>query len=154
MEDKFRVRAWDKKSKKMLKSFKFTDWEKNSFFDFPCSQNENNKDCSSQVVEGECIIMECTGLKDKNDKLIYEGDVIKFKLSEYAIKYLNISPTNSISKVYRWKGYFAIEVYENNDIHINLNFGAYPTCELEVIGNIYENPELLKESDSEVKKNE
>lgn len=73
-------------------------------------------------------LMQYTGLKDKNNKEIYEGDVIKYTTwfkgyeSTYSINY-NI--------VFYDNGHFS-PLY-NSDI-----------IEIEVIGNIYENPEWLE----------
>lgn len=74
-------------------------------------------------------VMQYTGLKDKNGKEIYEGDII--------IAYDEM--TDVIDKgVIDWdksEGGFCIKGCEPTFL------GYYP--ELEVIGNIYENPELL-----------
>lgn len=75
------------------------------------------------------ILMQCTGLKDKNGKLIYEGDIVKFKTELFG------KPKQIIWDEchYILKDTFIILC----DMEIK-QFG------LEVIGNIYENPELLE----------
>ena len=71
----------------------------------------------------------CTGLKDKNGKLIYEGDIVKFKTELFG------KPKQIIWDEchYILKDTFIILC----DMEIK-QFG------LEVIGNIYENKELLE----------
>ncbi|MBU5424986.1 YopX family protein [Tissierella pigra] len=89
-------------------------------------------------------IMQYTGLKDKNGKEIYEGDICKYTFdlpnSSYATENgLKIR----ISKVFwsDWRGSFAIgNSLANNDLFNYVRNGN----RVEVIGNIYENPELLE----------
>ena len=71
--------------------------------------------------------MQCTGLKDKNGKLIYEGDVIKIKNSYEENKVLLIPV-----------------LWESTYILTGFMFGGEFASEIEVIGNIYQNKELLK----------
>jgi uncharacterized phage protein (TIGR01671 family) len=78
----------------------------------------------------ERAYMQFTGLFDKNNKEIYEGDICKF---EHRIK--KICGTGRIS----WEdegGYWKAET--------TLPFLMHTADSIEVIGNIYENPELLK----------
>jgi uncharacterized phage protein (TIGR01671 family) len=69
-------------------------------------------------------ICQCTGLKDKNGKLIWENDIMKYEWFRIpkvdVVKY--DPPMFTYSKTVRW------------------NLGAD-----EVIGNIFDNPELIKE---------
>ena len=60
MQDRFKFRHWDKRINKMFYP------ERNDNF----SYYVNNSD----IIE----TMQCTGLKDKNGKLIYEGDIVQF----------------------------------------------------------------------------
>lgn len=75
-----------------------------------------------------------TGLKDKNGKGIYEGDVV--------------------DTVYDGKLFTGVVIYDESELDFKAtngeenygsNFQYLPCCdEVEVIGNIYENPDLLK----------
>ncbi len=70
--------------------------------------------------------MQCTGLKDKDNRLIYEGDFISIDFQEYVVEWND-------------EGAFFLG---------NLNWGEskdiYLAAEGQVIGNIHENPELLQ----------
>ena len=79
----------------------------------------------------EHTICQCTGLKDKNGNLIWENDVVRIKydddFSEVGwIKYSNCGV--------RYNFVFGTEIYSIDD-----------SCDIEVIGNIFDNPELINE---------
>ena len=81
-------------------------------------------------------ILQCTGLKDKNGKLIYEGDVVTYDW---------LTP---ISKVWRTDGKHIVEWQDGftvigNIADYDVKYGK--SRNVEVIGNIYENPELLED---------
>ncbi len=84
------------------------------------------------------VLMQCTGLKDKNGKLIYEGDIVTFEKSEKTRKL-----RKGIVEYYLNYCWFFVEVEENKWAR---PFHTIPDRQyLEVIGNIYENADLLKE---------
>ena len=81
-----------------------------------------------------------TGLKDKNSKEIYEGDIIN-PLSETETKY---SKKRRIAYIVSFKnGSFTAQGY-NGELVIEPNLYDIIHRGFEIIGNIYENPELLK----------
>lgn len=94
------------------------------------------------------ILMQFTGVRDKNGKEIYEGDVLKartsyFDLEAYMKVYYNLIDARFEAQGFRWVD------EEATSSHRSL---APPQCEhlfgamkrAKVIGNIYENPELLE----------
>jgi len=75
-------------------------------------------------------LMQYTGLKDKNGTEIYEGDILK---------YMAIADGEQIDKVIFDRGTYVVDYSEDYKQPVNeINHCA------EVIGNIYDNPELLK----------
>lgn len=89
------------------------------------NKNHNSEKCDITALE----LMQYTGLHDKNGKEIYEGDIVKIKYRD-----------EDIGKViYEYNG-FSIDV-----TNMNKNYGrvSFVNNFIEVIGNIYDNPELL-----------
>ena len=81
-------------------------------------------------------VMQYTGCKDKNGVEIYEGDILSFKSahSDYAYK--------TIGEVVWYCGEAAFLVECDGEIFKHFD----EIREIEVLGNIYENPEILKDS--------
>jgi uncharacterized phage protein (TIGR01671 family) len=97
-----------------------------------------------------------TGLKDKNDKEIYEGDITELVLPNGEARRFVVAietvvrevvshpdfdePTATVAitgVVFRWRGFELFPYIDENGRHDNEN--------MQIIGNIYENPELLEE---------
>ncbi|EIT2383367.1 hypothetical protein L1U14_000339 [Enterococcus faecalis] len=76
------------------------------------------------------VLMQSTGLKDKNGVEIFEGDILNY--GDYK---------NSHEVIFRHGCFWGHAIGEKEQIGIGL-FNALE--DLEVIGNIYENPELLE----------
>jgi len=109
-----RIKLWDKENKEMLPSFPLY---KSNFFE-----------CDT----GRYVLRFSTGLKDKKGIEIYEGDIIGYlSPSGFAIK-------NGSLKIVKYDngGFspFAIPGWEINP----------EPEEIEIVGNIYENPKLIR----------
>lgn len=78
-------------------------------------------------------LMQYTGLKDKNGKEIYEGDIVKAYESNIVCEVIF---SEGAMFMLRWND----KKWGNNEYH---HYGVRAFT-LEVIGNIYENPELLE----------
>lgn len=133
MNDRFKFRAWYQPSweeHRMLYNVEQT-------YDFMRGYPESvPADSFGEVLEDNIfLVMQCTGLKDKNGKLIYSGDIVSIDDGEL-------------------KG--IVQTHDKFDefygcVEIKL-ICKYPTiykptvlAESEVIGNIHENKELLYE---------
>jgi len=86
----------------------------------------------------EIELMQSTGLKDKNGKEIFEGDVISTYTDNLVIKRDNL--LGFYVEVGEKRNYFA----ETVDIEYLDLFAKDFGVAVEIIGNIYENPELLE----------
>lgn len=103
MKREIKFRAWDNKKNKII---------------FPITISMRN--CN---IVGYTPLMQYTGLKDKNGKEIYEGDVMKTPITEI------------LGEVFYREGIYF--VYYSGML--------IDRCkDSEVIGNIHENPELIK----------
>ena len=84
------------------------------------------------------VLMQSTELKDKNDNEIFEGDIVKYK-----------SGCNTYTEEVAYDKNFA--GFGVRDANADIIFTFWELAEdidlisLEVVGNIYENPELLEE---------
>lgn len=130
-----KLRAWDTEQEIMV-YFNIRDLHGSDMGELKADQFLEIEDLTPLIKSG--ILMQYTGLKDKNGKEIYEGDIVKYFNDYYDLKGLN----GCVKSQVEWdNGGFCVD---------DADIGAY--CEdnsditgLEVIGNLYENPELIKE---------
>ena len=121
----FKFRAWDRKPKKMYYS------ETEQFDDMLGFRFKHFED-----LDNSPIYMEYTGMKDINGKDIYEGDIVEFKL------YADGEKSRNICVVTFENG----EFYPHPDVYWPSDeYYGYEYSDFKVLGNIYENSELLKE---------
>ena len=108
-----KFRAWDKEQAKMKKDFRFDEFN----------------DVNDYFADNDFVFMQFTGLKDKNGKEIYEGDIL-------------LLPDKELGKVFWGRRYVGFWVDLGGDFAETLEAGL--AKDSEIIGNIYENKELKK----------
>ena len=129
--DRFRFRAWHKPTKKLFDVFSFTD---EIVFENTLDGVGNSPTNPAKLAD--CVLEQCTGLKDKNGKLIYEGDIVRVKgdVLTIPIEYEN---EKAFVNWYECGFFLHFESSETERL--------FQECwEYEVVGNIHENPELLE----------
>ena len=129
--DRFKFRAWDEKNKKMHTKFYW-----NEFISLETGRYAKTGDPDyERETNDDYILMQCTGLKDKNGKLIFEGDILRCDWDD--TRY----PPHNIGPVY----------WDEENVCFLLGEGGSPYYDaesfMEVIGNICENQELLLTGD-------
>lgn len=121
-------------------------------FDLDTITDENfNKVVKEYADYGYILVSkcQCTGLKDKNCKLIYEGDIVKyFCPAEYCSDGLHKCPEcySGENGSVHYDEDLAMYEYRSKSDQCPLTDNINTEEDLEIIGNIYENPELLEES--------
>ena len=88
----------------------------------------------------ECELMQFTGLYDKNGKEICEGDIVKVSYDRTSMEWNAIVRFGIIKEAYKLIGYYLEPISESP-----YNQSIIALRDLEVIGNIYENKELIGE---------
>jgi uncharacterized phage protein (TIGR01671 family) len=123
-----KFRAWDKDRKAMV--YEFSD--KLNGKAYKLFYEDGKLFCGNYLENGDWNqpeLMQYTGLKDKSGKEIYEGDIIDF---------------DGKMTLVSWSEKFASFCIKNDTWMFQHWFGeAVNPSDCEVIGNIYEHPELL-----------
>lgn len=150
MNDRFRFRAWSVREKIMIYNAEIaydgtnypTEWQ----------LGENNNDgwicCFGEYInrQEDYKVMQCTGLKDENGTLIYEGDIVECFYDHFDGNFTE----KKVTGVVKWGiGEWSVQNERKGDWYF-LSYANYDEKHLQsdsvkVIGNIHENPELLED---------
>ena len=120
MSREIKFRAWDKRHNSMEYINDLYWFEENGIHDF----NDDNY-----------IFMQNTGLKDKNGKEIYDSDVVKVTWGSGKIVFYEVKYCESL-------GYHYLRDTKNKEDDDIICI--YDYSQMDVIGNVFNNPELLK----------
>ena len=123
-----KFRAWDKESKRFT-NYALLD-DKAMFFEKHLGTWKPSTD--------RFVLMQYTGLKDKNGVEIYEGDIVKAVSFARCIGFIKYLPEKSA---------FVLWDYEKLPYRDDFVYLSQFEDGFEILGNIYENPELMEVAD-------
>ena len=105
-------------------------------------------DVPNMIEVDPSTICQCTGLKDKNGKLIWENDIVSFQFDNDDCPFPNKDTKKRIGKVFfsDFRASWSIAMGKNGSKSLNNDLWKYVQNgnRVEVIGNIFDNPELLE----------
>ena len=156
----FKFRAWDEKKKEMFQPRHIEQvpatgiwiYGKNKMSDdgIGCKIEKtkcHRPDINCKNYNSPFKLMQYTGLKDKNGNEIYEGDIVRndeFKVINPIKKEDMIRYIKEVRFDVAHGEWYLINENDPNFDNLVENGGIFGIDSWEVIGNIYENPELLK----------
>ena len=124
-----------------MREIRFRAWDKTLNKIHSWSTIENHFTLEELLDDNFFEAMQYTGLKDKYGTEIYDGDYIR-----YSTRTINGSIYTHVCRVFQHEsGTWRIEGYHEDNHSYETKgtvYAAHLICE--VIGNIYENPELVK----------
>lgn len=150
MNERFSFRAWNRNQKK------FTYWDK-AELTFDCENKAvlafGMADDQKSYLSTYEDLEQCSGLHDKNDKLIFEADIVKcLMVGQTARSYYQIGTIVFVDGCF--EVYFE-KPFQDRELGIKcgepvLRHREYVKCfacnnAVEIIGNIHDDPDLLKE---------
>ena len=125
--DRFKWRIWNKEKKEYIDQMDCCYWDLCFWYE----PYKEDKESALMDIGGKHIPEQCTGLKDTNGELIYEGDIVKCE------------KINPYSKFYDdYVNYYELEVKWGKTGFDNLNQNIYKYT---IIGNIHEDKDLLED---------
>lgn len=136
MNDRFKFRVWDKLDEEYYDENCFQMQIESSGDLFIIGVGNDGEDCFWET--DNTVVEQCTGLKDKNGKLIFENDLIKCPTGIYRIAvddfglWTVIYNNNPFEEVGEWGDVVKEYAFNQNNV------------EIEVLGNINENASLLE----------
>ena len=116
-----KFRAWLKKEQKMDNEIDHISWLEDELY---CIGDG----ITYMVLAEDLVLMQSTGLKDKNGKEIFEGDVVSIDTDEFDLLFVKYE-----------SGIYWLMDDEECVEHLS-DYYKY----VSIVGNIYENPELLE----------
>ena len=128
-----KYRAWDVLARKMIRELLLISYVRNEII----GKYENGSNSIPLKIREEAILMQSTGLFDKNGKEIFEGDIVKVTDGDERTDFSEggIGTICGLDELYMW--YIDGQV-QNGLFDINQEYY------IDVIGNIYQNQELLE----------
>ena len=131
MKDRYLYRAKRSDNGKWLSGFIYAN-KIGKHFILPYDYYDDTGLTSANFVD-PATVGQCTGLKDKNGNLIFEGDILKSINARHDVHVIYVCWCNS--------GYLAIGKITHGS---EQTYPYFPFGLSEIIGNIHDNPELLE----------
>lgn len=145
----FKFRAWDEKQKIIHNNFRFIK-SGDTPMDWIIFQSDIQKKSIKEIIDSpfcaiQLRIMQFTGLLDKNSKEIYEGDIVKIFSEKNSFEFAKIIFNKGCFE------YYNLSEFMTGMITVTFFREGVRLCEtqsgyIEIIGNIYENQEILEKT--------